>query len=417
MSFARSSSSVITLSQPYRTPQRKDVDVSQIGRAMRQITPRRHSDPLVSDNCFSARGQGEEKGGNIPKSAAGSSQSDGSAKEADQPDSGYGSLEDSSQGSTESEANDESGPKKDEQNERCDTAGSSQLSQPNYGESTASLARSATSLTVPQPAKNLFSAKRRPLHEYFNLSIGHEFRCRFDDLKELFEKPFFKALWKGSTPSKLMSWRLLMLVEDELAARPWGVVLCDSSLADKARKFFKQTWVKKHCRPVNGDASQPPIDFIIYERGPRESCGDPSVWRHIETKFPGVSCGNVHFDRLGHRFTLGGLISVTVSEGTFIFGLTCGHTIKPYESLPQVEDEGSDYSKDEDSDESVQDDDSDYILLLKEPSSEVTTTPGLKSNVQEGKTDSGPSHENRKDIISEFQVQFSKLLIPSHTNW
>lgn len=234
-------------------------------------------------------------------------------------DSGYGSLTDSA-----------SRTLNRDDHERG--TGEGNISEPQNGSCKTSLTDGYGSTIDPSSLKrprtntleSLFT-KPRQLKSYPELEVPEEVHSRFCDLKDLFEKPFFQALWKGCASSTALVWRLMMLGEDKSTARPWAVVFCDRSVAKKARKFFKQSWVKRYCH----DEDHPQIDFLVYERPPRLNFSDSTVFKQQDAVTPGTSCGILVRNSMGQAFTLGGVIIVDTGSHAGIYGLTCGHHILP----------------------------------------------------------------------------------------
>jgi hypothetical protein len=212
---------------------------------------------------------------------------------------------------------------------------------------------------VPQPSSNPFASKPQILRAYPNLKIPELFYHQFQDLKELFEEPFFKALYTGGAPFKAMSWRLMSLGEIEDKAKPCVVIFCDKSVARKSRRFFKQSWVKEQCHPEDADATEPHLDFIVHERAPRLPSLDFPVWKHTGYRVHDVSCGTLLKNETGQIFTLGGLIKVITDEKSCVFGLTCGH---PFYHSNVAQNLNPSALEEENSEDSSEDVDVEYIL-------------------------------------------------------
>jgi hypothetical protein len=150
---------------------------------------------------------------------------------------------------------------------------------------------------------------------------------------ELFNKPergLCEAMERDRWPGALLSIKLKVLGVNEATAKPWIVVLCDKVLSKGIRKFFKQAWVRKECQPLEHDSSRPPLEAVVYEQPPR-----PLARAH-RARLLGNSVDSsshaafieVYSGTNSKIATLGGLIKVTRSDGTFyIYSMTAGHVM------------------------------------------------------------------------------------------
>jgi hypothetical protein len=182
-------------------------------------------------------------------------------------------------------------------------------------------------------------------------------RERFDDLAILFGEPLYKCVSKGKVKPGPISMKCMVLGESESTAKPWIVILCDSSTLKRVKKFFDQTWVKQECHP--NDSSQPQFDYIIHNRPPRPTGGNSvdvfgtlsgQPHAHITSCGRLLQIGSGDDVRLA---TLGGILKLQFDYGVRLLGLTAGHTLL---------DERDDRSPDSSSDEDEDDDDDDLSV-------------------------------------------------------
>jgi len=129
---------------------------------------------------------------------------------------------------------------------------------------------------------------------------------RFSELMDRFNKLLAHALSESGTFAYPVLIKLMCLGPDEFNAKPWIVVICDKTVRQKARWFFKQDLVRDQCRnPYSVGQDLKVIVFV--RRGNLRPNGGA-------TQIP-----------IG--LTFGGLVKVRSATGERLYGLTCGHAI------------------------------------------------------------------------------------------
>lgn len=174
------------------------------------------------------------------------------------------------------------------------------------------------------------TTKLRP----FNQDIPESTKHRFDDLKELFDKPLYDHLMKSSGRFSAVSMKLKVLGQAEQTAKPWIVVFCDKSVAKKVKQFFNQPLVKEELKPSEHNSYLPCFDLVVYAEAPRPIAAWALADVFGEIEELGTLCGAsiaVRKDNHIRAATLGGVIIVSTPEsGDELYGMTAGHVLREY---------------------------------------------------------------------------------------
>lgn len=180
--------------------------------------------------------------------------------------------------------------------------------------------------SVVLPGRRLFTRKKTQLKP-FEKEISESVQNRFSDLLELFDKPLYDHLAKSQNSFTAISIKLKVLGTSEATAKPWIVVQCQQSVSPKVKQFLDQHDIKSQYQPQNTEDPLPSFEIVVVNRPPRPMAASVFV-----NRFGGdqsYCCGALI--KINHlaptRFaTLGGLISVTTTEGSrTIYGMTAGH--------------------------------------------------------------------------------------------
>jgi hypothetical protein len=202
--------------------------------------------------------------------------------------------------------------------------------------------------------------------------ISKTTRERFEDLAILFGEPLYKCVSKGKGKHCPISMKCMILGESEATAKPWIVILCDSLVSKRVKKFFDQTWVKEECHP--SDPKEPRFDYIVHNRAPRPIAGfSVDVFGLLSGQSHAhiTSCGRllqVSFGEDARLATLGGILKLHFDYGSQLLGLTAGHVLmeERYDCSPDTS------SDDEDEDEIEDEDDEDDALSVEQEDEDGT---------------------------------------------
>lgn len=204
---------------------------------------------------------------------------------------------------------------------------------------------------------------------------------RFKDLRELHADNINK-LTKGLARCRGILMTLKVLGESEMTAAPWVFVQCDSIIAGKVRRFFKQPMVESDFKPPHPDAYTPSFEIYVLElppitlhknlpssTSPIDIRDDEKVEVYCEKNAIsslGSLCGSqisVFTSGDVRSATIGGLISLQSKEGAFpILGMTASHFLAEEQHIEYLGD-GEEYIDDLDEVFSDQSDNSDVFEL------------------------------------------------------
>ena len=127
-------------------------------------------------------------------------------------------------------------------------------------------------------SRRLFPRKVTSLRS-FDKESTEATRCRFYDLRKLFDKPLYRYLTLNKPEAQIdsISIKLMVLGESEASAKPWVVVLCDAAISKPVKKYFNQRIVRQEFQCHDVDPVLPPLQVVVCDRPPRRMGATDSV--------------------------------------------------------------------------------------------------------------------------------------------
>src|ERR1700744_5470240 len=151
---------------------------------------------------------------------------------------------------------------------------------------------------VALSSRNLFQRRVTSLKP-FDKEIPEATRHRFNDLKELFDKPILQYLTLNRPKCQInysISMKLMVLGENEVSAKPWVVVLCDASIYKYVKRFFNQPLVRQEFQSRETEPDLPSLKVVVCNKPPRRIAATGSVEIFGETwgdVLPPTLCGTI----------------------------------------------------------------------------------------------------------------------------
>ncbi|MCJ1436585.1 hypothetical protein MMC27_005965 [Xylographa pallens] len=118
------------------------------------------------------------------------------------------------------------------------------------------------------PSRSLFKRKVTKLG-VFEKPIMLQTVNRFNDLNELFGKDLYNYLANAKIKHSAVSIKLKVFGEDEDSAKPGIVVLCNTTVTKRVRRFFNQPQVKSEYQPRDSSLCLPSFEIVVCDRPPK----------------------------------------------------------------------------------------------------------------------------------------------------
>ncbi|KAH8800301.1 hypothetical protein F5884DRAFT_548403 [Xylogone sp. PMI_703] len=178
-----------------------------------------------------------------------------------------------------------------------------------------------------------FRRKTTILRQYDGV-ISKEVQNRFNDLVELFGKPLSDYAFKNRLKDSIISIKLKTLGENQAAAKPSIVVMCDKAVMKRVKQFFNQRSVKLECQGYGPDYVEPSFQVVYYDRPPRKFAAEHPLVHYRRPLFTKELCGRIiQVDTsvataTSQYATIGGVIKVVTAEGELqLYAMTAGHIV------------------------------------------------------------------------------------------
>jgi hypothetical protein len=183
--------------------------------------------------------------------------------------------------------------------------------------------------------------------KYIDKPIPGGLRDRFFDLKMLYSEDLWKAVSKKKSNPGDISMKLKYLGDNEFTAQLYIVIHCERGVSKKVKKFFAQAHVLEELRND--------FQVRVFNTGLLRLSTSKTVVVYSGAARRNTLCGmpiEMNGNNASAVATLGGLIIVSTTTKTTIYGITAGHPLaKIYQdspdSVPPLEEDDSDDSDDE----------------------------------------------------------------------
>lgn len=280
------------------------------------------------------------------------------------------------------------------------------LTQPKSSQDESSLPDSGYGSSLPSPDQNENHEKEKRIISFskkaipcalpnqkgllvFKKDVDLKTNLRFNEIVPEVERLLLSHIksssrvFSKSARSGPMAIRLVVLGKSEDDAKEHIVVFCPAALYKRVQRFFnKEKVVKELCEP--SDPAVPSFKVVVNGQAPRLRASLSEVQVFCATLEPsnGTFCGrpiSLVDDRGDVRYaTFGGVVKVSNSNGSKLYGLTTGHSLLDWQDPETSADEPLSLAEEEAEEVYSDDDASEGLLESEDPSTRGVVTFNMR---------------------------------------